>query len=113
MDSNKTSINLMIFTDSTKKVFMCSILSIILIVIFVISPLKNFNKISKFMKIIALIFLIYTIYLNNEQTNSLKIASLYVKSEDVKSQLNLNILCSYIFTLFISLLIIFVIKSFF
>jgi hypothetical protein len=92
---------------------MCSILSIILIVIFVISPLKNFNKISKFMKIIALIFLIYTIYLNNEQINLLKNANQNVKSEELKTQLNMNIICSYIFALFIGLLIIFNIKSFF
>ena len=36
----------------------------------------------------------------------------FAKSEQVKSQLNMNILCSYIFTTFIGLLIIFLIKSF-
>jgi hypothetical protein len=65
------------------------------------------------MKIITLIILGYTIYLNNKQTDLLKLATNGLSSEQLKSQLNINILCSYIFTLFIGLLIIFTIKSFF
>jgi capsular polysaccharide biosynthesis protein len=65
------------------------------------------------MKIIALIILSYTIYLNMQQTNLLQAAGISVNSEKVKSQLNMNIICSYVFTVFIGLLIIFVIKSFF
>ena len=34
-------------------------------------------------------------------------------SDEIKSQLNMNILCSYIFTLFLGLLVIFLFKSFF
>ena len=112
MDSD-TPFNLLIFTDSTKKVCMCSAASIFLIVLFVISPLSNFFKTSMLMKVIALVLMIYTIYLNNQQTNSLRNASKSVKSDEVKSQMNMNVLCSYVFTLFIGLLIIFVIKSFF
>jgi hypothetical protein len=112
MDSN-TPFNLMIFTDVTKKVCMCSATSIFLIILFVITPLSNFFKTSMFMKILALLLLIYTIYLNNDQIKSLSTATQLVKSQEVKSQLNMNILCSYIFTIFIGLLIIFVIKSFF
>ena len=41
MDSN-TPFNLMIFTDETKKVCLCSATSIFLIVLFIISPLSNF-----------------------------------------------------------------------
>jgi hypothetical protein len=66
-----------------------------------------------FMKVIALILLVYTIYLNNDQTNSLRNASQVVKTQQLKSQINMNIMCSYVFTAFIGLLIIFVIKSFF
>jgi hypothetical protein len=112
MDSN-TPFNLMIFTDETKKVCLCSATSIFLIVLFIISPLSNFFTTSLLMKIVTLIILVYTIYLNNKQTNLLRDASLVVGSENVKSQLNLNIICSYVFTIFIGLLIIFVIKSFF
>ena len=112
MDSN-TPFNLMIFTDETKKVCLCSASSIFLIVLFIISPLSNFFTTSLLMKIVTIVILVYTIYLNNKQTNLLRDASLVVSSENVKSQLNLNIICSYVFTTFIGLLIIFVIKSFF
>jgi hypothetical protein len=111
--NSETPFNLMIFTDLTKKVCICSASSIFIIVLFIISPLSNFFKTSQFMKILALILMLYTIYLNNEQTNTLRIASQTIKSEQLKSQLNINILCSYVFTIFIGLLIIFVIKSFF
>ena len=111
MDSS-TPFNLMIFTDSTKKVCLCSASSIFIIVLFIISPLSNFFKTSLFMKLVALLLLFYTIYLNNIQINSLRNAILNVNAPQIKSQLNMNLLCSYIFTLFIGLLIIFVIKSF-
>ena len=101
------------FTDTTKKACTCSAISIFLIILFVISPLSNFFKTSLFMKIIALIILVYTIYLNTKQTNLLRNASVSSVAEQVKSQLNINIICSYVFTIFIGLLIIFVIKSFF
>ena len=112
MDSN-APFNLMIFTNETKKVCLCSATSIFLIVLFIISPLSNFFTTSLLMKIITLLILIYTIYLNNKQTDSLRQASSVINSEKLSSQLNLNIICSYVFTIFIGLLIIFVIKSFF
>jgi hypothetical protein len=112
MDHN-TPFNLMIFTNETKKICMCTILSIVLIILFIISPLSNLFLTSVLMKIIASLILLYTIYINNNQTQLLKQASLGVNSEIVKNQLNINLICSYIFTLFIGILIIFVIKSFF
>ena len=111
MDSS-TPFNLIIFTDSTKKIYTCSAVSIFLIILFIISPLSNFYMTSMLMKIIILIILAYTIYLNIIQTNYLRTATNVVISENVISQLNTNILCSYIFTLFLGLMGIFVIKSF-
>jgi len=112
MESN-TSLNLSIFTNVTKNICTCSAISIFIIVLFIITPLSNFFKTSIFMKIIALIILCYTIYLNNKQINLLSEASIISQSEQVKSQLYINIVCSYVFTVFIGLLIIFVLKSFF
>ena len=111
MDSS-TPFNLIIFTDSTKKICTCSAVSIFLIILFIISPLSNFYMTSMLMKIIILIILAYTIYLNIIQTNYLRTATNVVNSENVISQLNTNILCSYIFTLFLGLMGIFVIRSF-
>jgi len=111
MDSS-TPFNLIIFTDSTKRICTCSAISIFLIILFIISPLNNFVMTSMIMKIIILTILAYTIYLNIIQTNYLRTATNVVKSENVMSQLNTNILCSYIFTLFLGLMGIFVIRSF-
>ena len=111
MDSS-TPFNLIIFTDSTKKICTCSAVSIFLIILFIISPLSNFFMTSILMKIIILIILAYTIYLNIIQTNYLRTATNVVNSENVISQLNTNILCSYIFTLFLGLMGIFVIRRF-
>ncbi len=112
MDSDN-HFSLTTFTDDTKKICSCSAISIFLIIAFIISPLSNFIVASTIMKLVILIILGYTIYLNNKQTNLLKLANNTISSEQLKSQLNINILCSYVFTLFIGLLIIFIIKSFF
>lgn len=108
-----TPFNLTIFTNETKNICMCSAFSIAIIIFFIISPLSNFFKTSLFMKILALIILCYTIYLNTKQSKLLGIAESSSSSENVKSQLKINLICSYVFTVFIGLLIIFVIKSFF
>jgi hypothetical protein len=113
MDSQNQAFNLTVFTDTTKNVCMCSAISIFLIVLFIITPLSGFFKTSLFMKIIILIILGYTVYLNNKQTNLLREANELVESQQIKSQMNMNIICSYVFTIFIALLFIFVIKSFF
>lgn len=112
MNSNE-HFTLTTFTDTTKRVCTCSAISIFLIVIFIISPLSSFFLTSIFMKIIILILLIYTIYLNIKQTNYLSMNSKLNLSKEINSQLSINIICSYIFTLFVGLLILFVIKSFF
>ena len=104
--------NLIIFTDSTKKICTCSAISIFLIILFIISPLSNFFITSTLMKIVVLIILAYTIHLNMIQTNYLKNATNVANTDIVLSQLNTNIICSYIFTLFLGLLGIFVVKSF-
>ena len=105
--------NLITFTDTTKKVCTCSAISIFLILIFIISPLSSIFFISGIGKIIIILLLLYTIYLNTQQTDYLRKASQLNVSGEVSKQLNINIICSYIFTLFIGILAIFVIKSFF
>ena len=108
-----SSSNLNIFTESTKTMCTCTAASITIIIVFVLSPLSNFFKTSIFMKLLSIVILFYTIYLNTIQTNYLRKASNSSKSDNVKSQLNINIICSYILTLFLGLLAIFVINSFF
>lgn len=111
MEIQSQSFNLSIFTQETKNICLCTATSIIIIIMFVISPLSNFFKTSFFMKIISLMLMLYIIILNYKQTDLLRSASLVTDSEVVRTQLNMNVLCSYIFTFFIGLLIIFVFKS--
>jgi hypothetical protein len=112
MNSNE-HFSLNTFTDTTKRVCTCSAISIFLIVLFIISPLSSFFLTSVFMKIVTILILAYTLYLNSQQTEYLRKANQQKISNEISSQLSINIICSYIFTLFIGLLIIFVIKSFF
>jgi hypothetical protein len=112
MNSNQ-HFSLTTFTETTKKVCTFSAISIFLIVLFIITPLSSFFLTSVLMRIITIVILVYTLYLNNEQTNYLRNASQLNLSKEVSSQLTINIICSYVFSLFIGLLIIFVIKSFF
>ena len=100
-------------TDVTKKVCLCSFVSIVIIVLFIVSPLSSFLLTSLIMKIIVLIILGYTIYLNNHQTNMLSLSKNESKSPEIQSQLSTNIICSYVFTLFLGILLIFVVKSLF
>jgi len=100
-------------TDVTKKVCLCSFVSIILVILFIISPLNSFLMTSIFVKILILIILGYAIYLNNHQTNILSQSKNASKSFEIQSQLETNIICSYIFTLFLGILFIFVVRSFF
>jgi len=112
MNSNE-HFSLTTFTDTTKRACTCSAISIVLIILFIISPLSSFFFTSIFMKIIIIIILSYTLYLNYQQTIYLRNASQLKISKEVANQLNVNIMCSYLFSLFIGLLIIFVVKSFF
>lgn len=112
MNSNE-HFSLNTFTDTTKRVCTCSAISIFFIVLFIISPLSSFYLTSIFMRIVILLLLAYTIYLNSQQTEYLRNASQMKLTNEVSAQLNINIVCSYVFTLFIGLLIIFVLKSFF
>jgi hypothetical protein len=65
-----------------------------------------------FMKLIGAILLGYSLYLNNIQTTTLTNSVNSVKSDKIKGQLKMNIICSYIFSLFLFILLLFVLKSF-
>lgn len=101
--------------DLTKTIFLYSFISIVLIIIFIITPLNNIFLLSPIMKIIIVIILGYTFYLNVKQIDILRKQSNQSNNNDpdFSSQINTNIITSYIFSLFIGLLIIFVIRKLF
>lgn len=95
--------------DLSKKICMCTYISIFIIILFIMSPLNNFVKTSSFMKVCVLIILGYTLYLSIYQH------TLFQKNESVNpklvNQINTNVICSYIFTLFLLVLFFFVLKD--
>lgn len=110
---NTGEINNKYITDKTKKICLCFFLSMILIILFILSPLSNLIIGSLLMKVIIILILAYTIYLNTDQSFILQNINKDNKSKEFLSQLNINIVCSYIFTLFLTLLLFYTLKSLF
>ena len=95
----------------SKKIFYCTFISILLIILI---PLSNLGFMSFFIKIFILLILGYTLLLNISQIKALNIYSSNNKSSSqITSQVNINLVGSYIFTIFLILLFFFVIKSVF
>jgi hypothetical protein len=98
--------------DITKRICLCTFVTIIIVILFVISPLSNFFKTSFLMKLIALTLLGYSIYLNIFQTNMLSNQNKHLaENPQLSSQINNNIICSYVYTIFLTLLFIFILKD--
>ena len=101
------------FHDATKTICTCTFISMMLVLLFIVSPLSNFFKTSFVMKIIALGIIAYIFLITVKQLNYLNNQVKTYSSLEIINQLNMNITCSYIFMLFICLLFIFIVKSFF
>jgi hypothetical protein len=98
----------------TKKVCLFSFVSIVLVVLFIIIPplfQQDDTILINLMKIIILVILGYTIYLNQKQTDKLRLSE--SESPEITWQLGINVKYSYVFTFFLGLLFIFVVKSLF
>jgi hypothetical protein len=102
-----------LFNDETKKICICSFSALLLTVIFILSPLSSLFITSTLFKIAILVILVYTIHINIKQTNQLSNTKQSALSENITKQIEMNILCSYIFTFFLILLFLFVMKSLF
>jgi hypothetical protein len=101
------------FAKATQNVCMCLGLSVILIILFMITPLNTFMLSSIFGKVIILSLLGYTLYYNTQQTNK------FVNNFDIDlwndnwNPLKTNVLCSYIFSVFLLGLFISVVRMMF
>jgi len=99
------------YSDGTKNVCICTIVSIFLILIFIISPLNNFVLASMLGKIVILFLLGFSLYKNLSITFnfSKNIGTFEGEWNNAKT----NIICSYLFSAFIFILIISVLKKLF
>ena len=111
---SSSSLMIIEFTKSTQNVCMCVGLSMLLIICFMISPLNSFMLSSIFGKVIILTLLGYILYYNTIQTNKFSKnfnVNIWDQNENWKP-IKTNIICSYIFSLFVLVLIISVIRTF-
>ena len=117
MASLNTSLNtssiIVEFSKSTHNVCMCLGLSVILILLFILTPLNTFMLPSMFGKIIIIALLGYTLYYNTQQTNKFVNHFNVNIWNDNWNPLKTNILCGYIFSIFLLVLIISVFRHFF
>jgi hypothetical protein len=101
------------FAKSTQNVCMCLGISIFFVILFMMTPLNSFLLSSIFGKVIILTLLGYTLYYNISQTNKFSNnfnISLTSGNWDV---LKTNIVCSYVFSLFLLVLMVSVIRKIF
>ncbi len=109
------SISMMIveYSNTTKNVCMCLAIAVFLIILFMISPIKNFMMTSLIGKMVILILLGYMMYYNTTQT------LMFSQKFDMPlfsgewNPVKTNILCGYLFTLFIFILMLNVIRKLF
>ena len=110
-----SSITVVEFAKSTQNVCMCLGLSIFFIILFMMTPLNSFVLSSIFGKVIILTLLGYTLYYNIIQTNKFthNFNINVWNNNAVWDPLKTNVLCSYIFSLFLLVLILSVIRKIF
>lgn len=101
------------FAKSTQNVCMCSALSIFFIVLFMMTPLNTFFLSSIFGKIIILTLLGYTLYYSIYKTNKFSNDFTVNLSSGNWNALKTNIMCSYIFSFFLLVLMLSVIRKMF
>lgn len=107
------SITIVDFGRSTKNVCICVSFAIILIIIFMMTPISKLIYSSMFGRFIILIILGYALYSNMLQTTKFSYRfdiSLISGDWDHKKT---NVVCSWVFSLFIFILFYTILKTFF
>jgi hypothetical protein len=110
-----SSLMIVEFSKSTENVCMCLGIAVLFIIIFMMTPLNSFILSSIFGKVAILTLLGYTLYYNTEQTNKFAQKSNIniLNNNESWSPIKTNIMCSYIFSFFVLVLILSVIRKIF
>jgi hypothetical protein len=111
MESLNTSLIIVKFSKFTNVIG----LSVILIILFILTPLNTFILSSMFGKIIIIALLGYTLYYNTQKTNKfVNHFNVNIWNENENwNLLQTNVLCGYVFSIFLLTLIISVLRHFF
>jgi hypothetical protein len=110
--SNYSSSNVSNYVKNSRNISLFVVLSIFFIFIFIFSPLNN-TWIAFIGKISILVFLGYAFYKNSYITFHFSKDSNLVFTQGSWNNQKTNVICSYVFSLFILLLLFRVLKSFF
>jgi hypothetical protein len=101
------------YAKSSEHICICSTISICLILLFIFSPLNNFLMTSNLAKITILILLIYTLFYNIKFTNNFSNKINISLASGEWNQIKSNLMCSYVFSVVLFVLILSVIRTFF
>jgi hypothetical protein len=99
------------YAKSTQNVCMCLGISIFLIILFMMTPLNSFILSSIFGKVVIIALLGYTLYYNISQTNKFSKNFNISLTSGNWDELKTNITCSYIFSLFLLVLLLSVLRK--
>ena len=111
--TSSASIIIIEYAKTTQNVCMCLAVSLFLIILFMLTPLNTFILSSIFGKVIILTLLGYTIYYNTKNTNKFANNFHISITSGNWDALKTNIVCSYIFSAFLLVLMFSVIRSIF
>jgi len=98
--------NITQYAKSTQNVCIYTTISIILILLFIVSPLNRYFMTSLIGKIAILLLLGYTLYYNITLTNKLSSQYHVYLVDGTWSSMKTNVICSYIFSVCLFILII-------
>ena len=99
------------YAKSTQNVCMCLGISIFFIILFMMTPLNSFILSSIFGKVVIIALLGYTIYYNINQTNKFSKNFNISLTSGNWDELKTNITCSYVFSLFLLVLLLSVLRK--
>jgi hypothetical protein len=101
------------YAKSTQNVCMCLSVTIFFIILFMMTPLNTFLLSSIFGKVIIFTLLGYTLYYNLYNTNKFANTFNISLTSDSWNTIKTNIVCSYIFSLFLLVLLVSLIRKMF
>ena len=102
-----------IYTEKSKNICLYTAVSLLLILLFVVSPINQFAMVSLIGKIGILFILAYTLYSNYILTRDFNTNTKTSFTKGKWSSQKTNIICSYIFSFFILLLFLSIIRTLF
>jgi len=102
------------FAKSTQNSCMCLGIIFIFIILFIMTPLNSFSITSFVGKMVIVILLMYILWYNTHQTNKLSNQfNVNIFNGEEWNQIKTNVLCSYIFSAFLLVLALSVIRKMF